>query len=226
MRVNVYSEKGIKTASTVELPKEIFAVEPNEAVLRQYLHVYRLNQRQGTVSTKTRGEVRGGGRKPWAQKGTGRARQGSIRSPIWVGGGVAHGPKPHDFEADLPKKMRALALSSALTLKAAAKQVFVLKDFAPKVPKTAQGAALLKRLGLKKTLVVLPGTNESAQRSFRNIKGVRIKIAGALNAYEVVDAGDLLLLKESVDKLKERLGKEKQPPAGKARGRKLKESSH
>lgn len=211
MRANVYSEKGIKTPTTVELPKEIFGIKPNEVALRQYLHVYRINQRQGTASTKTRGEVRGGGRKPWPQKGTGRARQGSIRSPLWVGGGISHGPKPKDFEATIPKKMRDLALRSALSDKAVTGAVTVLKEFAPKVPKTSLAVGLLKRLDLRKPLVVLPEKLDSAIRSFRNIEGVRINLVKELNAYEVVDSGDLLLFKESIGKLKERLGRKEKP---------------
>ena len=123
MKVNVYSEKGAKLQSKVELPKDIFGIKPNKAALRQYIRVYRINQRQGTVATKTRGEVRGGGKKPWPQKGTGRARHGSIRSPIWVGGGVAHGPRPRKFGLSIPKKIRDLALRSALSAKVSDKAI-------------------------------------------------------------------------------------------------------
>src|SRR4030042_3803586 len=105
MRVSFYSEKGTKTASTAELPKDVFEVKPNEAALRQYVHIYQINQRQGTVATKTRGDVSGGGRKPWAQKGTGRARQGSTRAPQWVGGGKVTTPHPHAYTQARPLKM-------------------------------------------------------------------------------------------------------------------------
>src|SRR4030043_522429 len=118
MRGSVYSEKGTKTASTAELPKDVFEVKPNEAALRQYVHIYQINQRQGTVATKTRGDVSGGGRKPWAQKGTGRARQGSTRSAQWVGGGKVHTPKPRKYTKLMPRKMRHAALRSALSVKA------------------------------------------------------------------------------------------------------------
>lgn len=219
MRANVYSEKGIKTPTTVELPKEIFGIKPNEVALRQYLHVYRINQRQGTASTKTRGEVRGGGRKPWPQKGTGRSRQGSIRSPLWVGGGIAHGPQPKDFEATMPKKMRDLALRSALSFKAAASKVHVLSDFKPKLPKTSAAVALLKRLGVKKPLLVAPEVNLLVVRSFRNIPGVRVREAGALNAYEVVEADDVLVLKDGLGKLKERLVSKPEKPRAVSRTR-------
>ncbi len=166
MRVSVYSEKGTKTASTAELPKDVFEVKPNEAALRQYVHIYQINQRQGTVATKTRGDVSGGGRKPWAQKGTGRARQGSTRSPIWVGGGATHGPQPHGFSAAFPEKIRNLALRSALSEKAAGGKVFVVGEFAPKEPKTALAAQLLRKLGAKKPLVVTSEKDETVNRSF------------------------------------------------------------
>ena len=207
MRVNIYSEKGVKTPTTIELPKEIFEIKPAETALRQYIHVYRINQRQGTASTKTRGEVRGGGRKPWRQKGTGRARQGSIRSPLWPGGGITHGPQPHDFEAAMPKKVRELALRWALSQKTSSGNLRVLGGFTLKTPKTAPAAALIRKLGLKKPLVVLPEPDVVASRSFRNIEGTKISTAGQLNAYDVVDCGDVLLFKESIGKLKERLEK-------------------
>lgn len=209
MRVNVYSEKGVKTASTIELPKEIFGVEKGEVALRQYIHVYWVNQRQGTASTKTRGEVSGGGRKPWRQKGTGRARQGSIRSPLWPGGGTTHGPKPHEFEAALPQKVRDLALRFALSQKASSDRLRVLSNFALKAPKTAPAAELLNKLELKKTLVVMPEPSEVVSHSFRNIEGTKVTTASQLNASDVVDSGDLLLFKESVGKLKERLEEKK-----------------
>lgn len=205
MKADVYTEKGTKTQSKTALPKEIFGIKPNQAALRQYIHVYQTNQRQGTVSAKTRGEVRGGGKKPWPQKGLGRARHGSIRSPIWVGGGVAHGPRPRSFQRSLPKKVRDLALRSALSSKAAAKQIYVLKSFAPKEPKTSLAAALLTKLGLGRTLVVTPQKDAVVGRSFRNIPRVEIEAVATLNPYQVVKAKDILLLQESIGKLKERL---------------------
>ncbi|OGC53968.1 50S ribosomal protein L4 [candidate division WWE3 bacterium RIFCSPHIGHO2_01_FULL_48_15] len=217
MRVNIYSEKGVKTPTTIELPKEIFETAPAETALRQYIHVYRINQRQGTASTKTRGEVRGGGRKPWRQKGTGRARQGSIRSPLWPGGGTTHGPQPHDFEADMPKKVRELALRWALSQKTSSGNLRVLGDFTLKTPKTAIAAKLIDKLGLKKALVILPEPNFVAARSFRNIGGTKIRTAGQLNAYDVVDSGGLLIFKESIGKLKERLEKKTESKTTKAK---------
>ena len=207
MRVHIYSEKGIKTERTTELPKEIFEIKPNETAMRQYLHVYQINQRRGTVATKTRGEVAGGGRKPWAQKGTGRARQGSTRSPIWVGGGATHGPKPYDFAAVLPRQIRDLALRSALSEKAAADKIFVVGEFSPKYPKTSLAASLLHNLGAPDPLVVIPEKDEKITRSFRNIEGVVLETAAALNPFEVVKAKSVVLLKESIETLKNRLVK-------------------
>lgn len=206
MRVSVYSEKGVKTKSTMELPEEIFGVKPNDAVLRQYVHVYRINQRQGTVSTKTRGEVSGGGKKPWAQKGTGRARHGSIRSPIWVGGGVTHGPRPHKFAADFPKKMRSLALRLALSEKASEGLVLVVEEFSPKIPKTKPARELLQKLGARRPLVVFPSPGDTARRAFRNLERVGLADASALNPYEVLKAREMILFRKSVEQIKERLG--------------------
>jgi len=207
MRVSVYSEKGIKMESKLDLPGEIFEVKPNEVALREYIHNYQINQRRGTVATKTRGEVSGGGRKPWAQKGTGRARQGSIRAPQWVGGGIVHGPQPRGFSAHLPKNICNLALRSALSERAASGKVFVVGEFAPKEPKTSLAAQLLHKLGAIRPLVVMPEKDEKIIRSFRNIKGVSLGTVATLNPYEVVKAGSVVLLKESVGRIKERLGK-------------------
>lgn len=207
MKVDLYSEKGTKLTTKVELPKEIFGIKPNEVALRQYLRVYQTNQRRGTAKAKTRGEVRGGGRKPWRQKGTGRARHGSIRSPIWVGGGVTHGPRPRRFALSIPKKIARLALKSALSLKASEGKIKVLRELTFKEPKTAKASALLKKLKLeKRVLVVIPEGNENLYCSFRNIKGAAVRAARNLNAYDVVLAEDALILKEAVGKLKERLG--------------------
>jgi len=208
MKVDLYSEKGTKLTTKVELPKEIFGIKPNEAALRQYLHVYQTNQRRGTVAVKTRGEVRGGGRKPWRQKGTGRARHGSIRSPIWVGGGVAHGPRPRRFALSIPKKIANLALKSALSLKVEEKKIKVLRELGFKEPKTAKAAELLRKLKLeRRVLLVIPEKDEKLYRSFRNIKEAEVRAAQNLNAYDVVLAEDALILKEAIGKLKERLVK-------------------
>lgn len=208
MKVDLYSEKGTKLTTKMELPKEIFGIKPNEAALRQYLHVYQTNKRQGTVATKTRGEVRGGGRKPWRQKGTGRARHGSIRSPIWVGGGVSHGPRPRQFSLSIPKKLANLALRSALSLKVETKGIKILRGATFKAPKTTQAVKLLEKLKFdQRVLVVIPKEDENLRLSFRNIRRVVVTTAGGINAYDVVLAKDIVFLKEAVAKLKERLGK-------------------
>ena len=209
MRVNVFSAKGIKTEKKIELPEDIFGVKPNPTVLRQYIHVYRNIQRAGTVSTKTRGEVSGGGRKPWAQKGTGRARHGSVRSPIWVGGGITFGPQPRTFEALLTKKVKDLALRSALSAKAAAGRVWVIVGPVFKEPKTAVAQQLLEKLKTRKALVIVPKMDANVFRSFRNLADATVELAGNLNPYEVLNSGDLVFFQESIGKLKERLTKER-----------------
>ncbi len=209
MRVNVFSAKGIKTEKKIELPEDIFGVKPNPTVLRQYIHVYRNIQRAGTVATKTRGEVSGGGRKPWAQKGTGRARHGSVRSPIWVGGGITFGPQPRTFEALLTKKVKDLALRSALSAKAAAGRVWVIVGPVFKEPKTAVAQQLLEKLKTRKALVIVPKMDANVFRSFRNLADATVELAGNLNPYEVLNSGDLVFFQESIGKLKERLTKER-----------------
>ncbi|GMR19098.1 MAG: 50S ribosomal protein L4 [Patescibacteria group bacterium] len=217
MKVDIYSEKGTKLQKKAELPNEIFKIKPNETALRQYLHTYQVNQRQGTAAAKTRAAVRGGGKKPWAQKGTGRARHGSIRSPIWVGGGVAHGPRPRELGASIPKKVRNLALRSALSVKASADRVYVVEKFAPSEPKTALAVGLLRKLGLEKPFVITAQGDEVVRRSFRNIPGAGVGTASTVNPYEVVKADSVVLLRESVDVLRERLvGKEVSKPAASA----------
>ncbi|NIT03815.1 50S ribosomal protein L4 [Candidatus Saccharibacteria bacterium] len=206
MRVNVYSDKGTKLQSTVELPKEIFGIKPNEQALRQYVHVYQKNKRKGTAAAKTRSEVSGGGRKPWRQKGTGRARHGSIRSPIWVGGGVAHGPKPRGFESSIPKKIKDLALRSAFSSKAKEDKIFIVDKISFKEPKTSSAAKLIEKLKLEKPLIVTARPEEVVFRSFRNLPGVEITPASTVNPYAVLKAGNVVFLKEGIDALKKRLG--------------------
>jgi len=206
MKVDLYSEKGIKLAAKAELPEGVFGIKPNDAVLRQYIHVYQTNQRLGTVATKTRGEVSGGGRKPWRQKGTGRARHGSTRSPIWIKGGVAHGPKPRVFSLAIPKKTAQLALKSALSIKASEGKVKVFQKLDFEKPQTARAAELLEKLGISgRVLVVIPGYDKNLYRSFRNIQGVEVRAAQELNAYDVVLAEGMVLLEEAIKKIRERL---------------------
>ncbi|HEV7525667.1 MAG TPA: 50S ribosomal protein L4 [Acidimicrobiia bacterium] len=181
-------------AGTVELPDHIFGIEPNVAVMHQVVTAQLAAKRAGTHSTKTRAEVRGGGAKPWRQKGTGRARQGSIRAPQWRGGGVAHGPKPRDYSQRTPKKMVRLALRSALSDRASEQKIVVVDDWAIGAPKTKDAVKLLEAIGLRtkgeregRVLVVLFRTDENAWKSLRNLGGrVQIVLPEELNTYDVL----------------------------------------
>ena len=171
----------------VALDPETFGVEPNRAVMHQVVTAHLAARRAGSAHTKTRAEVRGGGRKPWRQKGLGRARHGSIRSPIWVGGGTAHGPKPRSYDQRTPKKMRALALRGALSARASEGAVKVIGDFDWDAPKTKRARALLDGIGADgKALVVLDRGESAAALSFRNLPMVLLGSAGRLNAYDVL----------------------------------------
>jgi large subunit ribosomal protein L4 len=171
----------------IALDAEIFGIEPNMAVLHQVVTAQLAAARAGTASTKTRGEVRGGGRKPWRQKGLGRARHGSIRSPQWAGGGVAHGPKPRDYAQRTPKKMKRLALRSALSARAAEQAVLVVDEFDWAAPKTKLAVSLLAAMGAGgKTLLVTSQLDNVAGRSFRNLTDVRVVEPGHLTAYDVL----------------------------------------
>ena len=183
----------------IELDAEIFGIEPNLAVLHQVITAQLAAKRSGTASTKTRAEVRGGGRKPWRQKGLGRARHGSIRSPQWVGGGVAHGPKPRDFTQRTPKKMKRLALRSALSARASEAAVKVIEDIDWTAPKTKQAVSLLQAIGAEgKTLVVLSKLDGIAGRSFRNLSDVLLCEPGHLTPYDVLWADQVVFTSHTV----------------------------
>ena len=183
-----------ETGADVELPEAIFGIEPNVAVMHQVVTAQLAAKRAGTHSTKTRAEVSGGGSKPWRQKGTGRARQGSIRAPHWRGGGVAHGPKPRDYSQRTPKKMVKLALRSALSDRAAEEKVIVVDDWGITEPKTKTGIQLLEALGLRtkgerdaRVLLVLFRGEEDVWKSFRNLgERVQIILPEELNAYDIL----------------------------------------
>lgn len=193
MKLDVVSTTGTK-AGTVDAPDELFGIEPNTAVLHQVVTAQLAHKRSGTHSTKTRAEVKGGGAKPWRQKGTGRARHGSIRSPSWVGGGVAHGPKPRDYSQRTPKKMVRLALQSALSDRAKEGRVKVVDGWPMENPRTKDAVAALESLGLRtkgerapRVLIVLDRHERSPWLSFRNLgKRVQILIPEELNAYDVL----------------------------------------
>lgn len=184
----------------VKLNPEIFGIEPNMAVLHQVVTAQLAGARAGTHKTKTRAEVRGGGAKPWAQKGTGRARQGSIRAPHWRGGGVAHGPEPRDYSQRTPKKMRRLALHSALSARASEDAVLVVDTFEWSAPKTREAMALLAAIGAEgKTLVVLNSVDDIAGVAFRNLPHVVISEPGHLTAYDVLWARQVIFTSQTVN---------------------------
>ncbi|MDQ1456286.1 MAG: large subunit ribosomal protein [Actinomycetota bacterium] len=199
---------------TVELPDDIFGIEPNVAVMHQVVTAQLAAKRAGTHSTKTRAEVRGGGAKPWRQKGTGRARQGSIRAPQWRGGGVAHGPKPRDYSQRTPKKMVRLALLSALSDRAAEGKVMVVDDWAIDVPKTKDAVKLLDAVGLRakgereaRVLVVLFRTDDAAWKSMRNLgERVQIVLPEELNTYDVLVNDWIVFSRTSLETVVARLG--------------------
>jgi large subunit ribosomal protein L4 len=188
-------------AGEVDLNPEIFGIEPNVAVMHQVVTAQLAAARAGTHSTKTRAEVRGGGSKPWRQKGLGRARHGSIRSPQWVGGGVAHGPKPRDYSQRTPKKMKRLALRSALSARAADGRIKVVEDFDVwSEPKTKNATALLEAMGVTGKVLLLAEDHErTAIKSFRNIDGVIASNLGQANTYDVLWAETIVMSKGTLD---------------------------
>ena len=200
--VALYNMEGVKTG-TMEVSDAVFAAEVNKPVLHQVVVNYLANQRQGTQSTKTRTEVRGGGAKPWRQKGTGRARQGSIRAPQWTGGGVALGPKPRSYRFSVNKKVRRIALRSALSAKYADYKVFVVDGLEVDEIKTSKIAALLKGLEVSKALIVTADADEKVYKSARNIKNVTPTHVGTLNTYDVLKHDAFIVSKDAVAKIEE-----------------------
>ncbi|BAS29087.1 50S ribosomal protein L4 [Limnochorda pilosa] len=202
-KVDVYDVNG-QVVGEEELTEEIFGAPVNHALLHQAIRVYLANRRAGTASTRTRGEVRGGGRKPWRQKGTGRARHGSIRSPIWRGGGVVFGPKPRSHRLLMPKKARRQALRSALSAKLRDGELTVLDRLELPELKTKAVAQVLERLaGGRKPLLVIPEPDAGVRRAARNLPGVRTVVASCLNTYEVLDSSRVLLTRDAVRKVEE-----------------------
>jgi len=205
-QANVVDQTGSVTGS-LDLAPEVFEVTVNEAVMHQALLRQLANGRQGTHDTKNRSEVRGGGRKPYRQKGTGRARQGSIRAVQWKGGGVVFGPTPRSYEQDMPRKQRRLALRSALTAKAAAGELTVLESFELEEPQTRAVVDLLAALDAgRRVLVVLGSHNEVLERSARNIPYVQVILASNLNVRDLLVAETVLITRDAVDHVTEVLG--------------------
>lgn len=202
-KVALYNQNG-STAGDIELNDSVFGIEPNESVVFDAILMQRASLRQGSHKVKNRSEVRGGGRKPWRQKGTGRARQGSIRSPQWRGGGVVFGPAPRSYSYKLPKKVRRLAIKSVLSSKVNDNNIIVLEDLTLDTVKTKEMAAILKGLSVeKKALIVTADANEAVSLSARNIPGVTVVQANGINVLDVVNHEKLLITKAAVEKVEE-----------------------
>jgi large subunit ribosomal protein L4 len=201
-KVALYNSGGAQVGE-IELKDDIFGVKINEAVMHQAVVQYLAGLRRGTASTKTRAEVRGGGKKPWRQKGTGRARVGSIRSPLWRGGGIIFGPQPRNYEIKLPKKIKRLALKSALSAKVQAGELVVVDALEFSQPKTKEMAQVLKGLNAENALVVVNLENVNAVKSVRNIKGVKPLAATNLNVYDILKYNKLVITQDAVAKVEE-----------------------
>ncbi|HOB36576.1 MAG TPA: 50S ribosomal protein L4 [Candidatus Avimonas sp.] len=201
--VSVYDMTGKETGK-IQLSDQVFGIEPNKTVLHSAVVNYLANQRQGTQSTLTRAEVSGGGRKPWRQKGTGRARHGSIRSPQWTHGGIAHGPKPRSFRYALPKKVRRLAMKSAFSLKVASGDLIVLEKLEFEQIKTKEMIKVLNALGADgKALVVISQKDDKVIKSARNIPGVQTSLVNTLNVYDILNADKFIVVRDAVEKIEE-----------------------
>ena len=202
-KVDVLSVDG-KKVKELELNENVFGIEPNENIVHSAIVNYLANQRQGTQNTKTRAEVSGGGRKPWRQKGTGRARQGSIRAPQWIKGGIALGPRPRSYSYKINKKEKRLAIKSILSSKVAEKELIVLDKLELKEIKTANMVKVLNNVKAEgKTLILLPSNNENVQKSSRNIEGVKTLTVDTINAYDLVKYKGLVVTEDTVKKLEE-----------------------
>ena len=193
-----------KEAGTIELKDEIFGIEPNQDAVHAVVVNYLANQRQGTQSAKTRAEVRGGGKKPFRQKGTGRHRQGSSTDPSQVGGGIVFAPKPRDYRYSVPKKLKRLALKSVLSAKVQDKEIIVLDELKFDAPKTKDMVKVLEAIkASKKALIITADKDENVVKSASNIPGVRTALVNTMNVYEIVNAGSFVVTKEAVEKIQE-----------------------
>ena len=202
-KTNLYDMSG-KVIGEIELMDSVFGIEPNTVVMHEAVKAHLTNKRQGTQSTLTRAEVRGGGRKPWRQKGTGRARQGSIRAPQWTHGGIALGPKPRDFEKSMNKKARQLAIKSALSAKFQAGAMVVVDNIELQEIKTKSFISFLNNINAAgKTLVVMPEVRKNVVLSARNIPGVKTTVSGVISAYDILKADKFVVDKVAVEKIQE-----------------------
>ena len=202
-KIDVYNIEG-KKVSNIELADSVFGIEPNEKIVHSVLVNYLANQRQGTSNTKTRAEVAGGGRKPWKQKGPGRARQGSIRAPQWIKGGIALGPKPRSYKYTVNKKERALAVRSVLSSKVLENELVVVDSIPMKEIKTKEMVKTLSNLKVEgKTLIMLPEKNENVQKSARNIENVKTTLVETINVYDLLKYNKLVVTEDTIKKLEE-----------------------
>jgi len=201
-KVALYNITGAQVGE-IELADSVFGVEANPYVMHDAVKAYLANQRQGTQSALTRAEVRGGGIKPWRQKGTGRARQGSTRSPQWTHGGVVFAPKPRDYRINLNKKVKRLAMKSALSTKVAENEVIVFEDLAIGAAKTKEMVKVLNAVSAEKALIVLDASDETVERATRNIPNVKTTLVNTLNVYEILKYEKLILTKASAGKVEE-----------------------
>ncbi len=201
-KVNLFNVNAEKVGE-IELSDAVFGVEINPEVMHQVVKMQLANKRQGTQSALTRSEVRGGGIKPWRQKGTGRARQGSIRAPQWTHGGVVFAPKPRDYSFSVPKKVKRLALKSALSSKAVNDEIIVLDALSMEAPKTKTIVEMLGKFDAKKTLIVVKESNENIYKSVRNIVGAQVVPVNNINVYDILKYEKLIITKDAVEKVEE-----------------------
>jgi large subunit ribosomal protein L4 len=192
-----------KEVGEIQLSENVFGVEVSKDAMHQVVLAQLANKRQGTQSTKTRAEVRGGGIKPWRQKGTGRARQGSIRAPQWIKGGIVFAPKPRDYRVSVPKSMRRTALKSALTSKVQDNEMIVLESLEFNAPKTKEMIKVLNAFEAKKTLILVAESNENIYKSARNIPGVAVLPLNNINVYDILKYEKLMITKDAVSKIEE-----------------------
>lgn len=200
--LDVYNTEGSKVG-TMDLNDAVFATEIKESAVHQVVVAQLANKRQGNQSTKTRSEVSGGGRKPWRQKGTGRARQGSTRSPQWVGGGVVFAPKPRDYRVSIPKSMKRVAMKSVLSSKVAEKEMMILDQLSFETPKTKKAVEMLNALSVKKALIVVSSSDEAIYKSVRNIQNAAVVPVNNLNVYDILRFDNLIVTKDAVSKIEE-----------------------
>lgn len=200
--VGLFNKEGNKIED-IQLNDKVFAVEVNADAMHQVVVALLANKRQGTQSAKTRAEVRGGGIKPWRQKGTGRARQGSIRAPQWIKGGVVFAPKPRDYRMSIPKSMRRVAMLSALTSKVQNDEMVVLDSLTLEAPKTKEVVKMLNAFNAKKTLIITAEANETVYKSARNIEGVAVLPVNNINVYDLLKYPKVIMTKDAVSKIEE-----------------------